>query len=459
MIILKKYFPFLCLISLFLIAIPVYASESFDVSISSTADVVSPGEYITYTVSVKSELITDDEVDILISGKNLQWVTMNTYSLELEPNENKSFEFYISPTYGAPDGTYSYVLKIQSKTDSSLFTEKNIDVYISESEEVDITTLKTLKDTYSPGEKVEVLANLKNTGTLNAENYTLKIKAGELEKSKAVPLIKVGEQLAITEEFEFDRYTAKGEQVVQVFLYNIDGDVVSQDNSLFTIETKAVIKTEEKRENKIFLSRVSLVSKNEGNEKGTAEIKKRLLEIPFLYAFEKNPSYSIGNTYVWECELDPSESCTIKYTVNYWLLVLIVVVIAGLIFVTFYEIEKPRIHKKILKSGGLHSVHLTMKNKSKKVLIDVEIKDFVPGFINILGGFTIKPTSIKKKSGGNEITWKIGRLEPKDERIFSYKIKPTSELEATFKMPPARIKAVDESGKRYSATSRPSIVS
>jgi hypothetical protein len=92
-----------------------------------------------------------------------------------------------------------------------------------------------------------------------------------------------------------------------------------------------------------------------------------------------------------------------------------------------------------VKEGSILSISIEIKNE-RKPLSNVIIKDFVPSMFSIVKDFeTIKPAK-REREDGTELTWRIGRLKPFEERVLHYKVKTQVGIIGDIKLPKAEIR-------------------
>jgi hypothetical protein len=100
------------------------------------------------------------------------------------------------------------------------------------------------------------------------------------------------------------------------------------------------------------------------------------------------------------------------------------------------------------------TISLHVKNKSRKLLNSVTVKDFVPAIATVIKEFgTIEPT-IKMKPTGTELTWQVKDIRPREERVLTYKIKPVIEILGSLKLPKAHLVYETKKGRIKRALSK-----
>jgi hypothetical protein len=154
--------------------------------------------------------------------------------------------------------------------------------------------------------------------------------------------------------------------------------------------------------------------------------------------------------YFWRTSLQPNESISVSYSEIYWpTYVLIIAVVGALMFVywqsTAFTFSKNIIGKTRFKSGKDISVSLNLKSR-RKGIDRVAIRDVVPSNFSIVSKFeTVKPL-IRKIANGVELIWKLGGLNPNEERVLHYTIRPDAEFSKKVNLPSALAKATNEKG-------------
>jgi hypothetical protein len=79
---------------------------------------------------------------------------------------------------------------------------------------------------------------------------------------------------------------------------------------------------------------------------------------------------------------------------------------------------------------------------------DVIVRDFVPSMLNVVEKFeTVKPM-IRRAPNGTELIWKFDLLKPFEERVIAYRVRPSTEVIGTMRLPNAHIKYLNKSQQR-----------
>lgn len=451
---------------LLLAATPVSGlGDPFTVSISPEAAAVYAGKTAQYNVSITNNLNVRDTIEIFIHGRaRTPWITLNTYSLNLTPEETGAFTFYITPSYGTKQDTYTFDFTASSKTNSTFFVKKEVIVFVLETSGLNITTFQSAKNQYDMGEKITILIGVKNAGTSRSKRTYMDLKiigATNAERSISIPPLEVDEEKILSEEFIFDKYAAHGSYDSSVELFNELGDRIGSGSAAFSVESRPIFEKEERAKSGFLYRDIDILIRNTGNERGTETISKDAPLFSGAYVYEKEPVTETrdgAKKVVWRCDLAPNESCTIRYEVRYWPYLFSVLLAIMVLYMAIRRLEKPGITKKYVR-GKEHKVHIEIKNNSRRTLEEVHVSDFVPSAFEVIEDVgTVRPTVVKRRTGGTDITWTIGKVAPGEERIFTYKVRPAVDLMGKINLPHAKITAKDIKGRKYNGISSKIVV-
>lgn len=207
----------------------------------------------------------------------------------------------------------------------------------------------------------------------------------------------------------------------------------------------------QERTSKSFLSKeYVVVITNKGNIAASDSWEVEIAHIESFFV-DSNPlafsSETDGeHTLTWNYNIDPGQSQEFQYTVSYWsLFIALILLVVALIMLAFYYISKFRLRKEVVttKHGddSYVKIKLAIKNKTNQLQKNVLVEDYVPVPFGLSREFgTIKPDAIKKKKDKLVLVWKFEELQPREERIVSYKMKAQLEVLGKVTIPPAYLK-------------------
>ena len=152
------------------------------------------------------------------------------------------------------------------------------------------------------------------------------------------------------------------------------------------------------------------------------------------------------STVKWTYSIPVNSQITYTYNISYLPLFAAVVLIAislgmlGIYYMSRYKLVKSIKQKK----DGYIKVEIAVKNKTNKKQKNVILEDYVPIPLMLSREFgTMSPTVIKKQKDKLVVMWKFEELQPKEERMLSYKMKSKLKIEGKLVIPPAYISQKD----------------
>lgn len=460
----KIMFIFLFLI-LFLSLNFVYAQD---------IEIIGPDKPVTvYTNKI-------NELDILIkNNRNVndvvyfsiwptQWISLDKSWSHLGAGETISLTLNINPPFDAEEGTGIFTLTVKS-VDYNVTASKQIYFLVKRSSPIFLTDIKLNKQSFKPSETLIIQPVLLNVDKKESVDVfvTTKILKDDLLIQKFEDSVSIYPLKTETLSHNFDiKLTHKpGDYKIVVSVKDNLNKILDEKSTIFKIETISHKITEEKEiKGSLFDSFVTIKITNYGNlpeSNFNFSVILPLVTKSFFYPkiepnFQEEKNDRI--IYKWLIrELNPGETITIKYELRFNSIVIIscilVIVIIWVVWLTF----QPKLMKKymgILAKDEEVTISLHVKNKSRKILDSVIVKDFVPAIATVIKEFDTLTPSITRKATGTELTWQVKDVRPKEERVLTYKIKPVIEILGDLKLPKAHLLYETKKGKKRKALSK-----
>ncbi len=229
-----------------------------------------------------------------------------------------------------------------------------------------------------------------------------------------------------------------------------------------TIKDYTSALTLNKGEDKRFLKTVqTLVYTNEGNAPKTETVIVEMSSLKNLVTRVKPKAKVITNTdgktdgkryLAWDLVVGPQESSEVITVITSYRLLWFLVLV-GLLYLAYWYITKSPINVRKsaedvhAKSDGITAlkVKVIVKNPTKNTIKHVKVIDKVPGLADVVHEFdvgTLKPSKILKheREGTTLVKWELETLEPFEERILIYKIKPQLSIVGGLTLPPVVVR-------------------
>lgn len=411
-----------------------FAQEQFSISVSEPQSVLA-GKTTEFTLSITSQV--EEWYSVAVIGTQPSWVSIEKFSVRVPAGSTDTIKVSISPSYDALQGIYGFTVIVSDTSGNK--QEKNVLISVIQKLSAVVKDIKLSCTSCKPGETLTVRATAENIGSKNLEDLQLVMSVGEDTKSASIAVLDALTKKRVSEDFVMPEAMQPGKYSVKFQL--VDKELLDERSVGFTVPEISDVNIEEKVSSSIFGKSVTLTATNIGNVKAQAAIKAIVSKDWFVIYSGPQPSSKNGE-YVWTAELDPKEVVKIEYSELYWptYIIAAILVAAGIFLylqMTALSIKK-RVFQKHAVEGKEISVSLEIKNRGVTAE-NVVIKDKVPTMFEIVGKFeTLKPI-IRKSENESELTWKLGRLKPGEERVLHYKIKTIVGVIGSIALPKASL--------------------
>ncbi len=381
--------------------------------------------------------------------------------MELGGGESRTTDVIVEPAEDFLPGFYPVKLSIVSDTTTESYAEE-LKVFILPSTPAQylpsIKVTADMNDNINPHEPQVVRLTLENQNPLNLKGTVVRLQSdfSAFNTEQVVdlsPLEKKVVEFTVTP----DRHQAPGGYVIFI-LFEKDGEtvkVVDRKVNVITLTPPFIV---DKKEANTFLKTVkTLTVTNDGNVKTTQAVKEPtgLFRSIFTTTNAKAIVEEGQRFFAWELTLGAGEATTAVLTENlripfYTLLLVIIALILYFIYRSPLVIRKSATGIGATEEVLSHlKVTLHLRNVGGTPLKNVEITDIVHGITLLekdIDTGTIKPFEIKPTVNGTLVRWKLGEIEPKEERLIHYRLKSKLHVLGAMKLP--RAKGTFDAGKK-----------
>ena len=460
----KTIFAFLVI--LVLVPSIVGAIDEVKVTIADSEIHGSVGEIRTTNVKITNNENITDIFSLTVFPQYWFGVsaTLDKYVVTLPPQTSEILQ--LSFSIPACVDKQNQEFRVTSKSLSNVFNGTNSTVLRVEGP-VCISAVIVENPSLRPDNQTLVTTLITNVADNSFSQYRLQTQIRSDTKSlktfdQIINYLGPKSQTQINFTYTPEKYTVPGNYSVVSTLSNNAGTTIST-NSKNIIE---IVPTYDKPVISkstgfgLLFSTVTLTVKNENN-----------VPIPDFFVVETVPGFAKGlsipmtNTseikdlpdkveYTWQVHsLQPGEERLIKYQFNLQNIIIIVVVLVAIIIVAFNFVFSPRINKNYRVGKSMAGereiiISIDVRNRSRHEMRDVIVRDFLPAIMNVVEKFdTVKPM-IRREMNGTELIWKFELLKPFEERVITYRARPSTEVIGTMKLPNAHIKYLDKRQQR-----------
>jgi len=447
---------------LIILSMPIVAAEDeVHLLVNKINNQITQEQTATFTLTITNNNDFHDKYFLTI--KDLDWNLQTipiidfTSGIEVNAKSSASTTLVLKPSdIIKPNIYYLEIIARSEKTGKSYSTfvsvnilpmvyEPKIEISIESPEKIDpkkLTTIKLILKNKNPrnfnDDSLDVTLETMNSNLLNK-----KIKTGlKSSENKIIEFSVLMNQAGVKNE-------AKSDTLKATVSYN--GSILS--TSKFPIELIPHF-TVFKREHLVTKETLKTIDIYELSNDGPVEKKEDFTvetsRLKNLFSYTEPKARLLkqdGNlNYLWTIKLNPGERTRITITTSYRPLVWLVVL--ALIIIVFYSLLRSPlvIYKEVrdveMKEGGISElkVVLRLKNRSSKKVLGVRLIDRIPNIAEPIkqdGVETIKPDKYFKYENGLALDWHFAHLEPKEERVITYKIRSRLSVLGDFKLPQA----------------------
>ncbi|MCG2717335.1 MAG: hypothetical protein L6408_00670 [Nanoarchaeota archaeon] len=448
------------ILPIIILLISMFAVSAADIEVSHellTEDVY-PGERAQVNIMIKNNKATDDYFKI--EPNALEMYPLLPFSafkdvippirsqVDIPSGQKLTFPFDIYIKDGIePDRRYTLNFNIKSGTDPELKVKYPVSVDVSSPEEL-IKVTSDMPDEIIPGKEVVFTVTFRNQANMMVDPIELYIDSELFSKQYSEKLYPTPYEITKTLKFTPDPTAKPGTYELGIRAYKgktLRGKLITTFNVASNPDVLSKVETSAG-----FLTRTVTVTKsNKGNvavEEYYAFPLSWLQKMSTSYNYE--PQKISSGKVEWYFTLQPDSQYVLRITTDYRILFFSLVVIFIAAIALIYYIRRGVLIKKEIFSlrnekGVVSEIKILIHivNRTPRPIRDVKVVDILPNLLKVEKEFgTIKPVKIQKGEKMSRIIWNIDELEPKEERIISYKVKPGIHILGRIVLPAALIR-------------------
>lgn len=447
----------------------VFAQNAIVLGKQTQEAVISPLGEAKFTVKVTNSQNVDDIFVLELS--DVAWSLRAadtpdvTTGIMLDPGESKTSLLYMKPSENAAEGTHYLELRVKStntgKYTSELFVVKVDPKVVDYSIKIPVDVLETSID---PARTNSVKVLIKNPYPVYLQNISVSASSKFLNKNVVVEISPKSEKI-IDFSLNIDSSTPKQEDIMGVSVKQLGKEIGSAKETLSIKEYKLPYKQDLSAE-KGFLSTIYRYTFT-NTEKAQKTQDIMVEKISTFGLLTTNPVaeaavFDNKDYFLWKAvALKPDETHNVVIVKDYRQFAVGILVII-LIIILYYAFRSPII---VAKRGyGLHKkdtgnneikVVLHIKNRSRRFIEKVRVLERLPIIHRVepdFGPETPEP-KFRRSHDGIMLDWDIS-LAPKEERVFTYKIKSTLPIVGEYTLRPCVVQYGHKAKRTSSAPYR-----
>lgn len=455
------------LLVLLLFASTAYALSDFTTSIIGGKDSIKQNETAVYKLQIghpfgQPRLFEIYSTDVL-------WDVRTQKTLEVLPGTNFETELYLRPLNLNP-GVYSIPLDIKM-TGTQQTIHQELQMEITSQFPPTAAYLPAIRGTVTmsrkmdPKDPIRVYVKLENQNKKTLNNVKVKLRSSVINKDYDISL-KPLETKKLTFEAVIDPLTPPQEDTMKVTVVSIEGPEVYQFELVsvpFTVVSYEDFEKDLVDETTTLKTIRTITLTNKGNAPYVDKYRLPTNLIHSMFTTSQPEALKLGTEFVWDLNLQKGETQTIVITTNYRPLAFLILALAVLV-VAYFIFRSPIIMTKQAavvgtREGGISELKilLTIKNRSNSRVKSVNIIDLVPRIATLKQdqeiGTVMPDKTIHNEIQGTLLKWNIDQIEPREERLISYKIQSKLSILGGVTLPVAVARFITEKGRTRNSNS------
>jgi hypothetical protein len=391
--------------------------------------------------------LSGDPADMSPFSDYVQYVTVEPNQIKLDPYQTEEVIVSLKILDHAPaNDEFTTHVKIASLSDVGVKIDVPLHVSLVSPKEV-IQIAMDAPTEVRPGDALMFDVLFKNRLNFELLDYEISVYSDLPGISDSFYLNFTPKQ-EFTRDFSFpiDLDAEPGSYALNVKVYG-GSDLKGSFVSAFSVLEKSAVGEKSSEKGGFLKSETTLQKSNDGNVRITQEMTVESNFFKNVFTATQPEAATKGGNLVWSFSLEPGETYTVKIIRNYrpFFYGFLVVVIA--VALLYFYIEKSVVIRKrvfMMKSTveGITEMKilLIVRNGGSSSLHGVKIMDVLPNIIHPTYEFgTLKPDQIQQGERSKRFVWNIGTLEPKEERMFTYRVRAKMHLSEGATLPPATL--------------------
>ncbi len=437
------------LIFLILFLLIINLVSAIEVDYTSIQSEALPGDPVKYVLHVKNN--EPSTLEVSVKSPDLNWLINKEFqNVTITPGQTQDFPVSFSPLSKEkiPAGRYGVkILVITPLTTLEKILPATVANYNDVLESDFISDIKI-----DPRKGAILRLNITNKRKIVLNDLDLVLNSEHFEFTRKVSLAK-GENIVLTLPVDIDSKTIRGN-------YKANLKVSIKENSLiekqldYTIQEYQDLKEISVPNDQFLIAGERITKTNDGNTPVTEYVLRRFSWLSYKFSkFTPEPTRTekVNSKYLvqWDIVLDPLESKSVAYTVNYRVpIAILILIIIGLLIWYYIRLRNAiLVSKRVLTmsnvEGGVKiiKVVITLKNRSAISVNNLRVLDLVPSEIKAPTQHgELRPNSVKSTHQGTLLAWDILSLKGNQERTISYRLEGKMHSLGRIMLPPAKAK-------------------
>ncbi|MBR9701084.1 DUF4139 domain-containing protein [Candidatus Woesearchaeota archaeon] len=438
------------------IAIPSVLS-AYSLEVDVVEDTILRHERAVYRISISN--FEEHDARFQVSTNDPTWVLYTDPNrLDIPTGETRTLTLYVDPTEDAFFGTHGVDLKFKDLADGGGIINKKLVLTITSGDVIrkqyEPAVSFDLKLPYEldPRQPIPLRIEVRNRNWLNMTGIEIYVDSPHFGTQDSLDLPPLSEKTKDIAGLSVDPLTPPEEAEVRVRLI-LDGETIAQLTKNYKIQEYTTVKQNTEESGFFFKTTKAITVTNDGNIENTAIVTIPTSLVKALFV-SSDLAYDHVKTddrmLVWTIPLSSNETKEFVYVENYRIIILLLVlfIVGG---ISYFVFRSPVIVVKeavgvTKKDDGvsLIKVRIFIKNRSARMVRDIQVTDKVPSLVDVIpqetpGSMAPSKIAVSKKSG-TLLKWNLDILEPYEERVLTYRSKSKLKIIGRVSLPQSKVR-------------------
>jgi len=390
-----------------------------------------PGNQVSYILHLNNN--DNQDLEITVKAVDLNWILdQEGEEFTLSPGQSKDVEVSFSPLPEERIKPGSYGINLQVNTQTTRLERILPAKVLAYNAVLDVDFSTPAQIDPRRGAILRLLVN--NKHKVDLDDINVELSSQHLHFTRTLTL---GKQESSELEFpvSLDPETVRGDYTVNVKVTLGSNTLVDKALS-YTIQEYEDLKEVSMPQQGFLLGGEVITQTNEGNTPVTNTIARQFNWLSYKFtSFDTIPTRLVKNDEgflaEWDLTVEPQESVSVSYTINYRMLFLIILLIIAALVV--YHVFRKRnaviIDKRVLamhtETGSVRVVKIVInvRNRGNTLINNLRVVDRVPNAIKAPTQYGIlKPMTVKAAPEGTTMVWDFHSIRPREEKVISYRL-------------------------------------
>lgn len=457
----------LLVFALTLLLLPIVHAQS-RVEVKAVDDRIVFGEKAAFDVTITNQRDQAQSYEISSPTGGIRWIVKPQEDIPvLGPKQSATVRVTVEPIERFDPGVHVVSLAVTSGLGEQHSAELKVYIGPFEAKEYlpSLRTTVDMSDRIDPRETQSLKLFIENLNPLNMSGLAIQTtsEVAELNMEQVVDL-EPGPGTKKTVEFTFKLPDTQQPKDYFLFVQFKRGDetVKVVDKKFTVLSVLPPFTREVNEEKKLLKTERKITFTNLGNVRNTQTMTLEMgwFERLFTTTTPRARSVTVDDRGVlaWDIELGLNEKVVVAADTSYRMpLIVLIIVLVGAVLYRIYKsplsITKSASNV-TLQEGSVSGLKVTLavKNLGTTPLKDIEVDDHIPAIAAFEKGREVGTLEhhhvAHGKKGSTFVTWKIGELEGKEERLITYKIRSKLNVVGTMQLPRAKAHFIARNGKK-----------